>query len=92
MKIKYSRDALKFLAKLDAKSVTRIRNAIQGLTMTPPIGDIKPMQGYDDGRKRLRVGGWRIIFKYGSEGEIEILFVIDIGNRGDIYISEKEVA
>ena len=85
MKIKYSRDALKFLARLDARSVTRIRNAIQGLTMTPPIGDIKPMQGYDDGRKRLRVGGWRIIFKYGSEGEIEILFVIDIGNRGDIY-------
>ena len=85
MKIKYSRDALKFLAKLDTKSVTRIRNAIQGLTMTPPLGDIKPMQGYDDGRKRLRVGGWRIIFKYGSEGEIEILFVIDIGNRGDIY-------
>lgn len=85
MKIKYSRDALKFLAKLDAKSVKRIRNAIQGLTMTPPLGDIKPMQGYDDGRKRLRVGGWRIIFKYGSEGEIEILFVIDIGSRGDIY-------
>ncbi len=85
MKIKYSRDALKFLAKLDAKSVARIRSAIQGLTMTPPLGDIKPMQGYDDGRKRLRVGGWRIIFKYGSEGEIEILFVIDIGNRGDIY-------
>ena len=53
--------------------------------MTPPLGDIKPMQGYDDGRKHLRVGGWRIIFKYGSEGEIEILFVIDIGNRGDIY-------
>ena len=85
MKIKYSRDALKFLAKLDAKSVKRIRNAIQGLTMTPPLGDIKQMQGYDDGRKRLRVGGWRIIFRYGSEGEIEILFVIDIGNRGDIY-------
>ena len=85
MKIKYSRDALKFLAKLDAKSVNRIRNAIQGLTMTPPLGDIKPMQGYNDGRKRLRVGSWRIIFKYGEESEIEILFVIEIGNRGDIY-------
>ncbi len=85
MKIKYSKDALKFLAKLDAKSVTRIRTAIQGLTMNPPLGDIKPMQGYDDGRKRLRVGGWRIIFKYGNEEEIEILFVIDIGNRGDNY-------
>ena len=85
MKIKYSRDALKFLAKLDSKSVTRIRTAIQGLTVDPPRGDIKPMQGYDDGRKRLRVGGWRVIFRYGTEGEIEILFVIDIGNRGDIY-------
>ncbi len=85
MKIKYSRDALKFLSKLDKKSVERIRMAIQGLTLDPPIGDIKPVQGYNDGRKRLRVGGWRIIFKYGEESEIEILFVIDIGNRGDIY-------
>ena len=57
MKIKYSRDALKFLSKLDKKSVERIRAAIQGLTLDPPIGDIKPMQGYNDGRKRLRVGG-----------------------------------
>lgn len=85
MVTKYSRDALKFLSKLDTKSVTRIRTAIQGLTLTPPVGDIKVMQGYTDNRKRLRVGSWRIIYKYGAENEIEILFVIDIGNRGDIY-------
>ena len=85
MKIKYSKDALKFLAKLDIKSVTRIRTAIHGLTLTPPLGDIKPMQGFDDGRKRLRVGAWRVIFKYGCEGNLEILLVINIGNRGDIY-------
>ena len=85
MKIKYSKDALKFLAKLDAKSVARIRAAVQGLTQNPPVGDIKPMQGYNDNRKRLRVGGWRVIYKHGSEGEIEVLFVIDIGNRGDVY-------
>ena len=85
MVIKYSRDALRFLSKLDAKSVNRIRTAIQGLTLTPPVGDIKMMQGYTDNRKRLRVGSWRIIYKYGAENEVEILFVIDIGNRGDIY-------
>ncbi len=85
MKIEYSRDALKFLAKLDPKSVSRIRNAIDGLTRTPPEGDIKPMQGYTDGRKRLRVGGWRVIYRYGGNAEIEILFIINIGNRGDIY-------
>ena len=45
MKIKYSRDALKFLSKLDKKSVERIRMAIQGLTHSPPIGDVKPLQG-----------------------------------------------
>ena len=85
MVIKYSKDALKFLSKLDAKSVSRIRSAIQGLTLTPPIGDIKVMQGYADSRKRLRVGSWRIIYKYGAENNVEILYILDIGNRGDIY-------
>ena len=85
MIIRYSKDALKFLAKLDKKSVTRIREAINGLTLEPPVGDIKLMQGYTDKRKRLRVGSWRIIYKYGAEQQVEILFIIDIGNRGDIY-------
>ena len=85
MTIKYSKDAIKFLSKLDKKSIERIRTAIQGLTFSPPQGDIKLMQGYDDGRKRLRVGAWRIIYKYKEENEVEILLIIDIGNRGDIY-------
>lgn len=85
MVVKYSKKSLKFLSKLNDKSVTRIRAAIQGLTLTPPEGDIKPMQGYTDGRKRLRVGEWRILFRYSEQGEIEILFIIEIGNRGDIY-------
>lgn len=83
--IKYSKDTLKFLSKLDKKSVARIREAILGLTTTPPTGDIKLMQGYSDGRKRLRVGSWRIIYKQVSEDIVEIIYVIDIGNRGDIY-------
>ena len=85
MVIKYSKDSLKFLSKLDKKSVHRIRAAIQDLTLEPPKGDIKIMQGYHDDRKRLRIGSWRVIYKYGLENEIEILFILDIGNRGDIY-------
>ena len=50
VKIKYSKDALKFLSRLDKKSVERIRSAIVGLTDDPPVGDIKTMQGYNDGR------------------------------------------
>ena len=85
VKIRYSKDALKFLSKLDKKSVGRICDAIKGLTYKPPVGDIKPMQGYNDGRKRLRVGSWRIIYRQENEEMVEIIFVIDIGNRGDIY-------
>lgn len=59
--------------------------AIQGLTLTPPEGDIKVMQGYSDGTKRLRVGSWRIIYRVDVENRIEVLLIIDIGNRGDIY-------
>ncbi len=85
MVIRYSRKSLKFLSRLDSKSVERIRSAIEGLTHIPPEGDIKDMQGSSDGRKRLRIGGWRVLFRYGADGEIEILYIVDIGNRGDIY-------
>ena len=84
MIIKYSKKSLKFLNKLDKKSVARIRKAIYGLTLTPPEGDIKALQGYSDGKMRLRIGDWRIIYRYIHE-EIEILSVLEIGNRGDIY-------
>ena len=34
---------------------------------------------------KLSVGQWRVIFKYSKENTIDILFVLAIGNRGDIY-------
>ena len=83
MTVKYSKNSLKFLSKLDRRSIERIRNAIHGLTLKPPQGDIKFMQGYSDERKRLRIGSWRVIYKYDSESDA--LLIIDIGNRGDIY-------
>ena len=87
MLIKYSRDAIKFLEKQPKKSVERIRQAISKLTLTPPEGDISMLQGFSDDRMRLRVGSWRIIYRYTLEEQIEILLIIDIGNRGDIYKS-----
>lgn len=85
MVVKYSKSALKFLGKLDKKSVERIREAIAGLTLAPPKGDIKTMQGDTDGRMRLRVGSWRVIYRIDADYEVEVLLIIDIGNRGDIY-------
>ena len=85
MKIRYSKNAMKFLNKLDKISVLRIVAGIEGLTLKPPAGDIKVMQGLKDGTMRLRVGSWRVLYRYGEENALEILLVLDIGNRGDIY-------
>ncbi len=84
MQTVYSKTALKFLAKLEKKQRDRIRTAIKGLTVTPPQGDIKLMQGCSD-TYRLRVGSYRVIYRYAVDGEVDVLFITDIGNRGDIY-------
>lgn len=85
MEIRYSKAAVKAINAMDKATKTRIHAGILGLMQNPPIGDIKPLQGYHDGRQRLRVGKYRIIYKYGLEMELEILHIIDIGSRGDIY-------
>lgn len=85
MQIEYSRPAAKYINALDSSTKKRMKAAIEGLTEQPPKGDIKTMQGFSDDRKRLRVGKYRIIYRYTNDGRIDILYIIDIGSRGDIY-------
>ena len=85
MKIEYAKKAAKYIESLDRPTKQRIKVGIEGLTENPPKGDIRTMQGYSDGRKRLRIGKYRIIYNYGQNGEIKILCIMDIDTRGDIY-------
>ena len=86
MRVEYERKALKFLAKMEKALAADIRKAIDGLTETPPRGDVKPLSGYKDGRKRLRHGKYRIIFRYDGRGRgVTVLLIMNIGSRGDIY-------
>lgn len=85
MRIEYSKKAAKYINALDRPTKQRIKAAIEGLTENPPTGDIKTLQGFTDGRKRLRVGKYRIIYNYLPNGEIVILYIINIDSRGDIY-------
>lgn len=85
MEIRYSKAAVKAINGMDKATKDRIKAGILGLTQKPPQGDIKPLQGFHDGRFRLRIGAYRIIYKYGLEKQLEILHIIDIGSRGDIY-------
>lgn len=85
LKIEYAKSAAKYIESLDKTTKQRIRTGIEGLTEKPPKGDIKILQGYSDGRKRLRIGKYRIIYNYKQDGTIEILYIMNVDSRGDIY-------
>lgn len=84
MLIKYTKIALKTLQGYDKPTRERIREKIQSLTLTPPVGDIKPLQGSEN-EMRLRVGKYRVIYEYTTENSIKILMINKIDSRGDIY-------
>lgn len=73
--------AKKFIDKLPMNERWRVVDAIEKL---PNGTDIKALQGEKNaGLYRLRVGDYRIIYTV-DHGEL-IVFVIDAGNRGQIY-------
>lgn len=77
-----SRDAVKFLAKQEKVVRERIRKALLGLTVRPPVGDIRLMKGYEK-RFRLRIGGYRAVFEI--DHQEQIIYILAIDNRGDVY-------
>ena len=85
MNIQYEKSAIKFLKALQKPIRGLIQSDIQKLTHEPPEGDIKKMQGYTDGTMRLRVGKYRVLFRYEYNGTETILKIINVGSRGDIY-------
>lgn len=85
MEIQYEKSAIKYLKGLQKPQRDLILEAIEKLTHKPAEGDIKKMSGYRDERYRLRVGKYRVIYKYLTNNEIEVLCVMNVGSRGDIY-------
>lgn len=71
--------AKKFIDKLPVNERKRIVYAIEQL---PNGEDIKKLRGHDN-LLRLRVGEYRIIYTV-DNGKL-IIFVVDVGNRGEIY-------
>ncbi|MCM3342028.1 type II toxin-antitoxin system RelE/ParE family toxin [Paenibacillus sp. MER TA 81-3] len=77
-----SRDAVKFVAKQEKSIQLRIRKALLGLSVRPPVGDIKPLKGKDK-FFRLRVGSYRVIFEVNHKEQVVCILTME--NRGDIY-------
>jgi len=80
MEIKYHKRAVKFINSLPIKERQRIKEGIYKMIESPSMCDIKTMEGYAE-LYRLRIGQYRVIY---TKDNI-ILFIIDVGNIGDIY-------
>ena len=79
MRFVIEKRAEKFIRKQPKLVQERLLRAIYQL----PQGDCKPLKGHE-GVFRLRVGDYRILYTV-DNGQM-IIFVIDAGNRGDIYL------
>jgi len=64
--------------RMDNTTKQRIKIAIEQL----PGGDTKQIKGRDIVTYRLRIGGWRVLYSFGDNGEISIE---KIAPRGEIY-------
>lgn len=78
-KIVVKKPAKKFIDRLPMNEKRRVVAAIEQL---PNGEDIKRLKGHDD-LLRLRVGPYRIIYSV-DNGQLTV-YIIDVGNRGEIY-------
>jgi len=78
--VTYTRDAAKALRR-HSNIASRVRGAIEAYAENPlaHVNNVKPLVGGEG--KRLRVGGFRVIF---AETETTIL-VTKVAPRGDAY-------
>lgn len=76
MEIKYSKQVVKYLAKMDKSKRDSVINKIKQL----PLGDVKNMKN-DEYAYRLRVGNIRVLFDKFSD----YIFIGKVKSRGDIY-------
>ena len=70
-----------FINSMNSQAKRRLKDGILGLAEYPPKGDIKTLQGLNDGTKRLRIGGYRVIYRVDNEQ----IIIDKIDTRGGVY-------
>ncbi len=82
-RLRVSRDALRYLQRLDAPSQERIARRIDQLLDDPLDQRLgKPLHGQADLRA-ARIGGWRLL--YSVDQESQTVTVERIAPRGQVY-------
>jgi mRNA interferase RelE/StbE len=77
----YTPSAQRDLGRIDRSDAQRIVEALEHFAASGH-GDVKALKGALKGRFRLRVGKWRVFFRFDQPSAI---VVIAIDNRGQAY-------
>lgn len=86
MLVAYADNALKDLRSLDKQVATRIVKKIIFFAGQKDLFRFaKPLKGLGEGRYRFRVGDYRAIFKIDHDGSLEILMILRVKHRREIY-------
>lgn len=78
----YSREALRVLRKMPANTSDRIRAKVRQYAAAPAelAQNVSPLKG-KPGYFRLRIGGWRVVFREDDE----TVAIIRVAPRGRAY-------
>ena len=84
--LEYSIKAQKQLEDLPDQEASRIVKKLDYFCkLTNPLVESKPMAGEFNGCYRFRIGKFRVIFSIDDKGEFQILLVLKVGKRSEIY-------
>ncbi len=86
--ILYHRHALRYLRRMPEDRKAQVKSALTEVAALPePLAhpNVQAMTGEWSGCLRLRVGGYRAIFRCVTREGMPSLEVLQIGPRGDVY-------
>jgi mRNA interferase RelE/StbE len=87
--IRYHKHAVKYLRRIPIDQKERIKAAIVRIAaLGDPLADpnVKQMGGSWESCQRIRIGGYRAIYRLGEIEGLPTLEVLQVGPRGDIYM------
>lgn len=85
-KVKYHKKAIKFMKKHREYGLRFYKafDELQDYTINKDKYDICKIKGSTNNLFRLRIGPYRALFEISGD-EINIIYVLHIDNRGDVY-------
>lgn len=78
--IEWTEPALEDMAALEKEIARRVRRAVERLAETD-AGNVRKLQGIEPPQYRLRVGDWRVRFRYGDDA----IRILRVRNRREAY-------